>query len=518
MRAAKENLIEQANLTRNAKTDETPATWEVGSFVSNALRWIGSVRFGVVMLLLLLLCCFIGMFVMQQSMNGFREYYQSLMPAQKLVYGTLGFFDIYHSWYFAVILTLTGLSILLSSLLNFSKAWQFLRHPKLTASRAFLSSREFRAESESENNPEKQAQQIAGSWQAIGFKPKITKQENDIIVFAQRNAWNRLGVHATHLSLIVIFVGGLLTSLYSSGGMIEIIPGQSSNEIVSFEAGLEGDQLVRKRVPFKIECTDLRQELIKPEGGLEPMNTVDWLSYIKIVDNDTELTGLVHLNEPFDYRGYRFFQSSFEPQGYAREITLRLQLPDGTGSPREVTIARNQTVKVEGIGEISYHQFYPDFSIQNRKPVTLSGEYRNPAVQLKVRTPDGKTQPTIAFNPALAKEFYGSSVRNEEVENLLIAGNQAILQNFEKVAVSHTLTVQYDLGREPVYVGFGMLLISLAGVFFFSHQRVWALIQPSEKGSKVWFGGNTNRYKAAFRERFDSLVEAAIGKERMKNE
>ncbi|HRH43363.1 MAG TPA: cytochrome c biogenesis protein ResB [Pyrinomonadaceae bacterium] len=515
---AKENLIEQKFLTQNAEIGNKPTVWAFGAVVVKTLRWVGSVRFGIVMLLLLLLCCLIGMFIMQQNMNGFREYYQNLMPAQRLVYGSLGFFDIYHSWYFTVLLTLTGSSILLASIFRFSKAWKFLRHPKLIPSQAFITSCEFRAESEVEELPEKQTEQIIENWRALGFKAKINKQGENIILFAQRNAWNRLGVHTTHFALIVIFIGGLLTSFYSSGGMLEIIPGQSSNQIVSFEGGIEEDQIVKKQLPFKIECTDLRQELIKPEGGLDPMNTVDWLSYIKIIDEGNEISGFVHLNEPFDYRGYRFFQSSFEPQGYAREITLSLQPLDGKRAPREVTIQRNQTVNVEGIGEISYNQFYPDFSIQNQKPITLSGKYKNPAVQLKVRTLEGNTQPTIAFNPALAREFYRSSVRNEQFENLLIADNQVILKNFEKVAVSHTLTVQYDLGRDPVYVGFVLLLISLSAVFLFSHQRVWALIQPSGNGSKVYLGGDTNRYKTVFQERFNSLVEASIRKGGIENE
>lgn len=511
MGVAKENLIEKERLTPSIKTDKRPTAQMVGLFVTNTLRLISSVRFGVVMLLLLFLCCLIGMFVMQQNMDGFREYYQSLTPSQQTLYDTLGFFDIYHTWYFTLLLAITGLSIILSTIDRFPNAWQYIRRPQLTASQGFINTREFYAESETGGAPEKQAEHIAASWRALGFKPKVSKQDNDIILFAQRNTWNRFGAYATHLALILIFVGGFLTSRYSAGGMIEIAPGQASKEFISFEAQLEGNQIKRMQLPFTVECTDLQQELIKPEGGLEPMNTVDWLSYIKINDAGKISSGLVHLNEPFDYRGYRFFQSSFEPQGYARQITLSLEPLDGSPA-REVTIARNQTVRVENIGEISYKQFYPDFTIQQQTPTNLSGEYNNPAVQLQVKTLDGKTQPTLAFNPKLATEFY-SSVSKEELGHLLIARNKAILKNFEKVAISHTLTVQYDPGREPVYAGFILLLISLSGVFLFSHQRVWALIKPASDGSKIYFGGDTNRYKVAFENRFSSLVASSIGKE-----
>jgi hypothetical protein len=73
-------------------------------------------------------------------------------------------------------------------------------------------------------------------------------------------------------------------------------------------------------MPFTVECTDLQQALIRPEGNLDVMNTIDWLSYVKITDNGKETAALVHLNAPVDYRGYRFFQSSFVP--------VRLCAPD----------------------------------------------------------------------------------------------------------------------------------------------------------------------------------------------
>jgi cytochrome c biogenesis protein len=184
------------------------------------------------------------------------------------------------------------------------------------------------------------------------------------------------------------------------------------------------------------------------------------------------------------------------------------------GSPaREVTIARNKSARVEGVGEISYNQFYPDFNIRQQTPSSLSGEYNNPAVQLQVKAPGGEIRPTLAFNSSLADQFY-SSVGKEELDSLLIAGNKAILKNFEKVAISHTLTVQYDPGREPVYAGFFLLLISLAGVFFFSHQRVWALIRPADKGLSICFGGDTNRHKEVFHDRFTKLANPVEGKER----
>jgi cytochrome c biogenesis protein ResB len=94
---------------------------------------------------------------------------------------------------------------------------------------------------------------------------------------------------------------------------------------------------------------------------------------------------------------------------------------------------------------------------------------------------------------------------------LLVGGHKVLLKDFEKVSTTHTLTIQYDPGRTPVYIGFTLLVIALCGVFFFSHQRMWAVIEPAGNGSKIYFGGNTNRNKPGFEGRFNSLVHSVTG-------
>ena len=102
--------------------------------------------------------------------------------------------------------------------------------------------------------------------------------------------------------------------------------------------------------------------------------------------------------------------------------------------------------------------------------------------------------------------------QKEGVDNkLLVNGNKVLLKDFEKVSYTHTLTIQYDPGRVPVYIGFTLLVLALCGVFFFSHQRVWAVIEPDDKGSRVYFGGNTNRNRPAFEARFNTLVQSVTG-------
>ncbi|MEK7857212.1 MAG: cytochrome c biogenesis protein ResB, partial [Acidobacteriota bacterium] len=97
------------------------------------LNFLSSVRFGVVQLCILVVLSIIGMLIVQQNVQGFDSYFASLTPAERLVFGSLGFFDIYHGWYFNFLLLLLSLNIILASIDRFPSAWKYIRQPKLTA-------------------------------------------------------------------------------------------------------------------------------------------------------------------------------------------------------------------------------------------------------------------------------------------------------------------------------------------------------------------------------------------------
>jgi cytochrome c biogenesis protein len=512
----------ETQLTSNAEAPPATAVRIISnrsnSILNKVLRLLSSVRFGIVMLSILFVFCMIGMLVMQVNVDGFEKYYASLRPAQRTVYGALDFFDIYRSGYFTLLLAITGLNIILSSIDRFPSAWQYIRKPKLTASPRFIAAQMFNAEAINRVRPKGVAEDVRKAWRKHGFRARINEEEGRVTVFAQRYAWNRLGAYLVHAALLTIFIGGFLTSRYGVGGPMEIQPGRTSNAFSTRDITVDGGRQSQAFLPFQIECVDLEQKLIRPEGGLDNSNTIDWLSYIRIIDHERNVQQdmLVHLNNVGDYRGYRFFQNSFLPVGNAREITISFEPVAGRGETlRPATIKRNGAAEVPGIGTVRYVGFYPDFNVDSSGPTTLSRDYNNPAAQLEIIQPGGEPMMFFAFNPELAEKYLNKAnekAGREGGENpLLVNGNKIILRDFEKVSLTHTLTIQYDPGRTPVYIGFILLITSLFGVFFFSHQRVWAVIEPNGKGSKVYVGGNTNRNRAAFQARFDSLVQSVTG-------
>jgi cytochrome c biogenesis protein len=468
------------------KTEET--------FFSRFIDLLCSVRFGIILLILLGLACFIGMVIMQQNVDGFERYYAELTPSERYVYGGLGFFDIYHVWYFNALLAVLSLNIVLASIDRFPKTWMFVKKPVLTPPVRWLKDQgETGTFSMQGENKESVAGKMAESFKTSGWrKTKVNEKNGRTFVFAQKGLWNRFAFLTVHVGLLTIFIGGLMTSQLGHTGNLPLTPGQSANLIYETEFSLDQVQQVTKQLPFEIICTDIQQKLIKKDESISAMNTIDWLTKIQIKDEGTTNEAVVQMNRPFDYRGYRFFQASFVPVGRARNI--KLLLTDEAGQTRDVTINRNDSTTLSDGTNIRFVEFRGNFSLGQENPNEDTSNYPNPGAILEVTPPNGNTQTAYAF---------GEKMANIPMADKLIGGYKFKLVDFEKVAEQHILSVQYDPGVNVVYLGFLLLCVTLVGVFFFSHQRVWAAIEETSPNNfEITVGGNTNRNQTGFAEKF----------------
>ena len=478
--------------------------------VQRTLDGLSSVRFGVTLLILLVVLCMIGMLIMQQNVDGFETYYANLTPSQKLLYGALNFFDIYHSRYFNFLLLILSLNIVLASIDRFPKAWTFISRPKLDASAHWLKGQEQHAALRLEGEREAVVERVRKAFASVGLKPRVKEKGGKTFVFGQRGAWNRLGAYAVHVGLLTIFAGGFLTAQFGRVGQMSLEPGLKDDKMseVVFKIDEATGEFAPARadfpLPFEVTCTDIQQKLIRKEGPITADNTLDWLTRIRIKDETGEREALVHMNNPYDYRGYRFFQASFQPRGHARNVTLQVT-PDGGGEPATLTIPRGGAATLPDGTRVEYADFFSDFVITQRGPDTQSEDYNRPAALLRV-TPAGGTAPERVY--AMSAEM----LKSAPMAGKAVGGYRFQMTDFEKASAAHVLSIQKDPGSTVVYVGFALLALTLCAVFFFAHQRVWALVEEGGEGRfAVTLGGNTNRSQLGFEDRFKRLVKALGG-------
>jgi cytochrome c biogenesis protein len=478
----------------------------LSSAIDGFLNLISSVPFGIILLVLLIIACMIGMLIQQKELESFAGYYAELTPSEKIVYGNLGFFDIYHSWYFNLLLLLLSLNIILASIDHFPAAWSHFRRKKLTASPIFAMAQRFKEQVELPNLERQQlVERAAVAARALKFKVRITDKDDRTTVFAERGVWNRFGAYVVHIGLLTIFFGGFMSSRGYTG-QIWITPEELSDKLKMNVFNVENattEYAVTTRdvqLPFTLEGLDLEHKPIKKEGSISPSNTLDWLTWVRIHDsvNGKTTDALIHMNKPYDYEGYRLFQANYYPLGSARSIKLSVT-PAAGGAVQEITIQRNGSATLADGTKVKYTEFNPVFSINSQgepeAPRLPADDYINPAAHIIYVKPNGEEKSLWAFNSDFLRQISNAPfLRSKLIDS---GPYQFTLTDFEKVPLSHGLQVQYDPGAKIVYVGFGILCMTLVAVFFFSHQRLWIVIEDG----KVFLGGDANRNRLGFEDR-----------------
>jgi cytochrome c biogenesis protein len=490
-----------------------------------------------VLLCILVFLSVLGMLFIQQNVQGFESSYAMRTPAEKVVYGYLGLFDIYHSWYYIFLLLLLSLNIILASIDRFPSAWKYISEPKLTATRGWLLNQnshtvvKMYGESEAEV-----AAKIGAAFERQGFSARTAEETNKFyatdadgkkdfsrtesrqshFVFGERGRLNRLGAYIVHVFLLTLFLGHFVALQTGFDADIRLTPdtnqaiqrdfnvAQKSDAIQLIEIDLDRQERYNVQLPFTITCTEIEQKLIDPNGSIEINNTLDWRTQIRIDDPAYGPTVAdVSLNKPFTYRGYRFFQASAITMGSASLMTLELK-PEKEGVPPvTVKLKRNETAELPDGTKIAYSTFVPDFVMQGGQPSTRSGEYNNPAVVLDVTAPGGEPTKVFAF---------ANKLPDNAPINAPKAGYRWRLSSFDKSPLAHVLSIKYDPFNAAFiawYIGGLGLILALIFVFFFSHKRIWAMIEKKDENEfEVVFGGNANRNHLAFEDKFKTIVES----------
>lgn len=475
-------------------------------FLNKALDALSSVRFGVSLLVFTVILSMIGMLVVQQNVQGFESFYNGLTPSEKMLFGALGFFDIYHTWYFNLLLLVLSLNIVLASIDRFPLAWSFIAKPKIEATKAYLLNQTHHKFNLNET-PAQTSENVQNAFRQQRLKTRITEKNGRTIIFGQKNAWNRLGAYVVHVALLMLFLGHFVALQTGYDADIRLMPGMTTNEIQLLQYNLDKVGRVPVAMPFAVTCTDIEQKLVNPNGSISVANTLDWATRLRINDPDYGSRDVtVSLNNPYTYRGYRFFQASAITTGSARTMNLTLT-PENGGAPMQIELPRNGSSALEDGTRIEYQAFFADFVMNGGKPDTRSADYNNPAVQIKVTAPNGEQKMMYAFNRDLPN---GAPV------GAPFGGYKYKLSGFEKAPLAHVLSIKYDpfYGATIAwYYGGGLLILSLLAVFFFAHQRVWAIIDENSADgtTNVIFGGNTNRNESAFEDTLKKIAEQITG-------
>ncbi|MEE8540441.1 MAG: cytochrome c biogenesis protein ResB, partial [Desulfobacterales bacterium] len=241
------------------------------------------------------------------------SYFEAFGPFLYRVFDVLDLFDMYHSWWFQLLLLLLTANLTICSIERLRATWKiiFVKNPTFHISR--FRKLPHKAEFEENRSPEKLIR-LYDQFIAKRFRySRRETTERGFCIYAEKGRLTRLGVYTVHLSVVLLLVGGLIGSLFGFEGYMNVPEGESSQTV-----HLRNSAAVQQ-LGFEIRCDDFKVSFYENGSPKEYRSTLTILQQGKPV-----LTKDIIVNDPLGYGGIRIFQSSYGPLG-PESVTLDIK-------------------------------------------------------------------------------------------------------------------------------------------------------------------------------------------------
>ncbi|MGD1076643.1 MAG: cytochrome c biogenesis protein ResB [Thermodesulfovibrionales bacterium] len=454
--------------------------------------FFASVKLAVIIFALLSLTSIIGT-IIEQNVDPAKNirvisklFGQSAAPGLFKVFDSLGFMDMYHSWWFVTILLLFAANLIICSVDRLPKIVKAAREPIKPLPEDLFKGFGIKKEILLTGRPEATRAAVSNAVKRVmGFTLAEVKEDNGYQLYAQRGSYTRLGVYITHFSILVILIGAILGIFLGFKGFLNL-PEGSVSEIAYKRDGKE------QPLGFGIRCDAFTVDFYGNTDMPKAYKSV--LSIIK--DGKEVMKKEISVNDPLKYEGVTFYQSSYGivPGGEQKSI-YRLRLTPKGGKTEDVELKMGESFAIAGTnltGKIEDFSPALGFDQSTGKPFTYAEQMNNPAV-------------LITFYENGQRKFGGWIFKRIPDTSRLPDGN--IVEFAGVWGMQYTgLQVRRDPGVWVVYLGCITMAIGLFVTFFMSHRRAWIRLIEDKNRTRVVIGASANKNKAAFEARIDKLV------------
>lgn len=314
-------------------------------WLADAVELLSSMRFAISLLTIISIASVIGTVLKQNEPMS--NYVNQFGPFWFEVFGKLGLYSVYSSWWFLLIMTFLVVSTSLCIARNAPKMLKDMRSWRENVREQSLRNFHHKAEWTSAVMPQLLAQQLQARIVAKGYKTKLVAKDDAILISAKQGAANKWGYIFAHSAIVIICLGGLLDSdlliraqqliygktPFSGNGVIAEIPAEhrlglgnpsfrgntlipegstSSSAIIA-----QKDGAMIQDLPFTIQLKKFIIDFYST--GMPKL----FASEVVIRDNADGHTfsATIKVNEPLIYKGIAVYQSSFEDGGTKLKLT-----------------------------------------------------------------------------------------------------------------------------------------------------------------------------------------------------
>jgi cytochrome c biogenesis protein len=428
-----------------------------------------SLKLTIVTLILLAVTSIIGT-VIQQGKTP-QEYIQLYGEKAYRIFEKLDFFDMYHSWWFVSLLGIFAMNLICCSIKRFPRVMKIVKEPNLTPDDPFYRSLSNVDEIVTEGALDEVQAKISKVVTESFASSVVTQEGEKVHLFSQKAAYARFGVYATHLSILVILVGAIIGVQFGYKAYVNVAEGTMVDSVWP-RAGNNAIPL-----GFSVRCDDFTVTYY--DGTNRPK---DFTSDLVVLENGQEvLKKTIEVNDPLQYKGITFYQSSYGPAG---DPVFKFRVQErATGETIEVTGREKENIAIPGGASLV--------------PLAFTDSFRNfgPAAQVSVNKGDSK--PGTPFIVMQNYPKFDAQRGGDYIINLLEV-NQKFYTG---------LQVAKDPGVWVVWVGCALMVVGSMIAFFLSHRRIWVTLRPVGDKIGIMVAGNAHRNQPAFAIWFDEFKE-----------
>ncbi len=476
------------------------------SIIDKIWNFFSSVKVGVGIIIAVLATSAIGTLfpqklyvpVNQDSPAELLAYYERLYGIIGTLYYKLGFYDMYNSWWFKILIGMLGTSIIIASVDRVIPLYKSLKKQRTKRHASFM-----------------KRQRIYGAGQSGDAGSSLAKAEEklknmkynvkteDGAILAEKNRFSRWGPYVNHTGLIIFLFGVLLRgipgfyvdqTMWIREGELRSIPGAPDYYLESKDFILE--------TYSKEEADEVFGEAIDRVGTIVKNYQTDVSLYKKKEDSLPGSTDLEHVkdfpivvNKPLKFDGYNIFQMDYR-LAELKSMTMQLIEKKTGKSFGQFTIDLDDP---EGIYELNDGArvdligYYADYDgVENGEPVSKSPIPNNPAFIFDMITPEKPNgeKSFVAIRQTLETEENAYQVKFVSAETRDISG----------------LTIRKDKTLYILLLGGLIFMIGVIQGSYWNHRRIW--IQKGE-GEELLIAAHTNKNWFSLKKDLNTVKEFA---------
>lgn len=440
--------------------------------VDKIWNFFSSVKVGVWLIVITLIASSLGTILPQEMYipptDNPAAYYAEQYGVFGKVFYTLGFNDLYSSWWYLILIASIGVSLVICSLDRVVPLYRALNNQRVSRHEGFLK-RQRLFNRTAAAQPDKDFEVIKKRLEEKRYR---IREENGNIL-AEKGRFSRWGPYVNHVGLIIFLIGG----------MLRFVPGMYVDEILWLRDGetktIPGtnEEYVLESKGFKRELYDdqdneLFEDAINRAGAVIKNFQSDVVLYKRdpeqTIGEDEKLIKVkeheIRVNEPLKFDDFAVYQVSYKLDEFQ---TMSFTLTDKeTEMPKgNLTIDLFEPKDEYNLGngyKVELLGYYPDFSglSENGEPETKSPVPNNPAFIFKMISPE---------HPDGEVSF--TAIR-ETVEPL---GETEYKMEFAGISTRNVtaLTVRKDHTLWTIGIGGAIFMIGVIQGSYWNHRRIW---------------------------------------------